>query len=326
MRAAFRWSLGFAAVMSTTASAQPVTTEVIAVPEAAIIDSTTTTQDVKFKDDMHGRMTVPVTVAGRGPYRFLVDTGADRTSVSTAMAAQLRLKPGSGAKLHSVTGLTSVPTAAVPQMQLSRDRTRSLEAAVLEAENMGADGILGVDALRSQRVTFDFKNQLLSIVPSAQRVYRDEKDAIVVKGQLRRGHLIITRATVENEKAVVVLDTGAEMTMGNHALRRKLESRRKLRNPETIELVSVTGEKLVGDCYFVKEVEIGGMTMRKLGIFFANAQSFKTLGLEDKPALLLGMNAMRAFDKISIDFESKKLRMLMREQGMVASPAMAMGR
>ncbi len=92
-------------------------------------------------------------------------------------------------------------------------------------------------------------------------------------------------------------------------------------------MTSVTGDKLVGDAYFVKEVEIGGMVMRKLGIFFADTQTFRTLGLEDKPAMLLGMNAMRAFDKVSIDFESKKLRVLMPEHGMYRRcKAMAAGR
>jgi hypothetical protein len=128
---------------------------------------------------------------------------------------------------------------------------------------------------------------------------------------------------VNRQSAVVVLDTGAELTMGNDALRRKLESRRLLRNPERVEMLSVTGETLVGECFFLKEVEIGGVTMRQLGIVFADAQTFRTLGLEDKPALLLGMNAMRAFDKVSIDFESKKLRVLMPEQGMVRAPVMA---
>jgi len=326
MRTAFRWSLGFAAIMSAAAIAQPITTEVEAVRETPQIDSTTTTQDVKYKQDDYGRMTVPVHVAGRGPYRFLVDTGADRTSVSTAMAAQLQMTPGKMARLHSITGTSSVSTANVRQMVLSKDRVRSFEAALLEAGDMGADGILGVDSLRSQRVTFDFKKQLISIVPSARPIYRDEKEAIVVRGQLKRGHLIISRAMVDGQPTVIVLDTGAEISMGNEALRRKLESRGRLRNPERVSMTSVTGDKLLGDAYFVKEIEIGGLTMRKLGIFFSDTQTFRTLGLEDKPAMLLGMNAMRAFDRVSIDFETKKLRVLMPEHGMNGGAAVAAGR
>jgi hypothetical protein len=35
------------------------------------------------------------------------------------------------------------------------------------------------------------------------------------------------------------------------------------------------------------------------------------LGLIDRPAILLGMNAMKAFDRISIDFASKKVRFVL---------------
>ena len=323
MRSVFRWSVGVAVVLSAAAAAQPVTTEVVAVPEAVDTVRATATQDVKFKDDEYGRMTVSAQVAGRGPYRFLVDTGADRSSVSTVLAEELRLEPGQMATLHTVTGTTSVETASVQRVQLSTDRLLNFEAALLEDRHMGADGILGVDSLRSQRVTFDFKKRMISIVPSSKLVRRDQ-DEIVVRGQLRRGHLIITRARVERQPTVVVLDTGAELTIGNDALRQKLGLRRLLRDPLRVGILSVTGDKLVGDVYFLKEVEIGGMTMRQLGIFFADVKTFHTLGLEKEPAILLGMNAMRAFDKVSIDFANKKLRVLMPREGMLGAQSMTM--
>ena len=34
-----------------------------------------------------------------------------------------------------------------------------IDAPALEASNIGADGMLGIDSLRSQRVLFDFKAQ-----------------------------------------------------------------------------------------------------------------------------------------------------------------------
>ena len=46
---------------------------------------------------------------------------------------------------------------------------------------------------------------------------------------------------------------------------------------------------------------------------FADAHTFKTLGFDKKPALLLGMNAMKAFKKVSIDFASRKLRVVIPE-------------
>jgi len=56
----------------------------------------------------------------------------------------------------------------------------------------------------------------------------------------------------------------------------------------------------------VKELDIGGVTMKNLAIVFADAHTFKQLGFEKKPALLLGMNAMRSFKRVSIDFARRR--------------------
>lgn len=314
VRAVPNWMFVLAAALATPLAAQPVTTVVEPVAGPAAIDRTTTTQDVAFKLDRHDRMTVPVRLGGRGPYRFLVDTGADRTAVSTAIAAELGLSSGPMARLHSITGTSMVRTANVPHLELTHDRVRSVEAPVLEAANMGADGILGVDSLRSQRVLFDFKARVISIVPSAQRIERAEEGTIVVRGKLRRGHLIVTQAKANGVPLTVVLDTGSEITLGNMALKAKLEARRRLTQPERIEMTSVTGEKLVGDAYYLKEVRIGDVVLRNLVVMFSDAKIFRSLDLESKPTVLLGMNAMQAFDKVSIDFARKQLRMVIPEQ------------
>jgi predicted aspartyl protease len=314
MRVALRLIAGIA--LAAPAAAQPPTTTLLEpAPGYSEVDRTTTTQDIAFKRDRYDRMTVPVKVSGRGPYRFLVDTGADRTVLSTAVAAQLNLVEGPTATLHSVTGTSAVRTVAVPRFELSADRVHSIDAPLLDARDMGADGILGVDSLRSQRVMFDFKAQTLSIVPSAKSRLQDEVGTIVVEGKLRQGHLIVTTASVQNTPVIVVLDTGAEMTMGNSAMLRKLLARRKLAAPLPVVLVSVTGAKLAGNIYFIKELKIGDVTLKNLAVAFADVETFRTLKLEERPTLLLGMNAMRAFDKVSIDFARKKLRVLMPEHG-----------
>ena len=275
------------------------------------VDQTTQTQDVQFRSDASKRMTVAVTLLGNGPYRFLVDTGADRTVVSRQIAERLRLRSGRSANLHSVTGMSSVSTATVPQIQIDQKSIRGVEAAVLEGEHLGADGVLGTDSLASQNVLFDFKNGLLSITPTTRKRARDEEGTITVEARRRAGRLIITEAEADDRRLSVVVDTGAEVTIGNEALRQALLVRRQLSPNGTLELQSVTGELLKGDYLTLKELKLGGVTLHDLNIVFADAHTFKQMGLEKKPALLLGMNAIRAFDKVSIDFARKKLRVVM---------------
>ena len=45
------------------------------------VNKTDQTEDIRFRNEMYNRMTVPVRLSGSGPYRFIVDTGANRTAI-----------------------------------------------------------------------------------------------------------------------------------------------------------------------------------------------------------------------------------------------------
>jgi predicted aspartyl protease len=135
----------------------------------------------------------------------------------------------------------------------------------------------------------------------------------VIQASRRNGRLIVTEANINGRKVVVVLDTGSQVSVGNEALRRALLGRKTPRDVQAVELQSVTGDKLSGQYTFVRELKLGGVTLNDLAVVFADAHTFKQLKLDDKPALLLGMNAMRAFRKVSIDFANRKFRVMLPE-------------
>jgi predicted aspartyl protease len=305
--------VGVALASSAPVWAQTTTTKSDAVSGVPEVDQTTQTQDVKFKTEPDDRMTVPVKLSGNGPYRFLVDTGADRTAVSSQIVSALKLPSAAAAELHSVAGATSVSTAKVREFEFTRQPEQSIEAAVLDRVNMGADGIVGVDVLRSQRVQFDFEKQVMSIVPSSMPDPSYERGSIVVRAKRKNGRLIVTDADANGERLTVVLDTGSQVSIGNLALRRRLRGNNLVDLEKSVELESVTGAKILGDYMFVRELTIGGIGLTNLAVVFTDAHTFKQLGLDDRPALLLGMNAIRAFKKVSIDFANRKFRVVLPE-------------
>lgn len=310
-----RKCIGFALALTATASAiaQTATTKLDAVAGIPEIDKTTQTQDIRFHNDTGDRMTVPVKLGGAGPYQFLVDTGADRTAISRELVSSLKLENTGGAQLHSVSGVSTVTTALVRNLELTRPPEKAIDAAVLDRAYMGADGIVGVDVLRSERVQFDFATQTMSIVPSATPDFTMEKGAIVVSARRKNGRLIVTDADVDGRGLVVVLDTGSQVSIGNAALRRRLLGSNLIDPQKTIELESVTGEKITGDYTIIPKIVIGGITLSNLVVVFTDAETFKQLQLQNKPSLLLGMNAIRAFKKVSIDFARKKFRVVLPE-------------
>lgn len=299
--------------VSAPAFSQVRSLPVPASSEPATVDKTTQTEDIKFKNETNDRMTVPVTLGGRGPYRFLVDTGADRTAISRELASRLQLPPGAAANLHSVVGVSDVATAKMPAIQLTRRATTIADAPLLDSVNMGADGILGTDSLAAQRVVFDFTSQTMSIVPSSAPNFHDEAGTIVVTARRRNGRLVVTDATANGRGLTVVLDTGSEVSIGNEALRMALSNGELSGGFLPVEIESVTGDKLPGEVTFIKDLEVGGVTLRNLAVVFARAHTFDQLKLNKKPALLLGMNAIRAFKKVSIDFSNLTLRVIVPE-------------
>jgi len=271
------------------------------------------TEEFKLKAEEYERLTVPVSVAGTGPYYFLVDTGADRTAISRDLAGRLNLSPSQDARLHSISGPSSVATAVIRDLRLTSRPVTIQQAPLLNARHIGADGILGVDSLSKERVVFDFVAQTMSVVPSTAAEVRDEAGAIVVKARRRNGRLIISEAKADGRPVTVVLDTGAQVTIGNAALRKALRVGERLRVTGTIELESVTGGKVQGEVVTLPKVVVGGVTLANLVVVFADAHTFRQLELEQRPALLLGMNAMRAFKKVSIDFANRRFRVVVPE-------------
>ena len=274
------------------------------------LSETDRSAELAMTADGHDRLTVPVRLGGSGPFNFLIDTGSDRTSVSSDLVRRLGLAERHVALLHSATGRSQVRLAYVPELQTGRRALRHINAPMLEAADIGADGILGIDSLRSQRVVFDFAHGRLSIVSADASLALDE-GAILVRARRRDGRLVITDAEVDGERVSVVVDTGSALTVGNAALRRKLERRGGVEAIGPIDLISVTGAALRGQLTTINSLEIGGARLERLNVVFAEAHTFRQLKLDRRPAMLLGMNALRAFDQVSIDFAGKTLLLVL---------------
>ncbi len=313
-----------AALALAASLAGPAASQIAPPPEAGAAAPAGPVDVVDLDPVYRPRMTVAVRIGSNGPYPFIVDTGAARTVISSSLAGQLALEPGKPVRLHSMTGVGDVATAIIPQLQMSRRRVSGIHAPVLREMFIGASGILGVDTLRSQRVEFDFERQKMSIEPSHGVTLRRDADAIVVTARSLFGRLVLVDADVEGEKVVVVLDTGSEVTVGNEALRRKLERKRKLKPTRPIELISVTGGTIMADYTQMGRMRLGNVSISHMPIAFAKAHPFTQLQLEDRPAMLLGMDTLKLFSRVSVDFAKKKVSFQLPDKSM--RPAMLAAR
>ncbi|MDB5704844.1 MAG: hypothetical protein JWN66_1960 [Sphingomonas bacterium] len=266
-------------------------------------------------EDAASRMTVPVTIAGAGPYQFIIDTGAERTVISRELASTLGLTRGRDIRLTAMTGTSNVGTVMIPSLNVSSITSRPIEAPELLSANLGAPGMLGIDTLSGHSLTIDFETNRMTVTPSKRRARPSEVygSDIVVRARNVYGQLIVTQAYYKGRRISVVIDTGAAVSMGNTALRNRM--RRELKTPQQIKLTSVTGDSLMADYSQIGRLDIGGVGFNNLPIAFADVAPFKRFGLADEPALMLGMDALRLFRHVEVDFANREVRFALPRDG-----------
>ncbi len=208
--------------------------------------------------------------------------------------------------------MMQVPAAHVEGLDFTNVRVAEFVAPILDERHMGAEGLIGIDSLQDKAVLFDFDNHRMQIKKAKRRsiptIVKDNE--IIVTGSNREGRLVITRAEVEGVDVTVVIDSGAQYSIGNPALLAKLQKRNKLRDPIATIMYSVTGQQLPATIMKAKHVAIGKMELGDMPIAFADSPAFKSLRLDKKPAMLLGMNTLRAFRQVEVDFTNKRVRFI----------------
>ena len=269
-------------------------------------------ETVLVEADHTHRMTVPVSIGGSGPYGFIVDTGAERTAIARELAQELRLGPGRTETVASMTELSRIATAIIPSLEVGRRVVTGIHAPTLERHHLGAEGLLGVDSLADQRVELDFVRNEMRVTPSRRAERRWPVDSIIVTGRRIMGHLVLVDAEFDGERVWVVVDTGSQVTIANAALRRRLARRNRIGALHPVQLMSVTGGTMTAEYGSARLIRIGGADIRNLPVAFAEVRPFRQLQLTDRPAMLLGMDALRLFDRVSIDFPNRRVRLLPR--------------
>ena len=256
-----------------------------------------------------GRMTVPVSINARGPWNFVVDTGSERTVVSRELAGVLGLSSGPRLRVIAMTGPSEVGSVIVPRLSVSTIARETIEAPALGAHDLGAVGMLGIDALQGHAVEIDFDRQTMTLRPSRHRSGRAvaySPDEVVVTARSLFGQLIVTDAFWHGKRISVVIDTGSPVTVGNSALLRAITRRPKLIGP--VELTSATGGVLNTTAFAVDQLDIGGIGFQNVTVSFSDVPPFGRFGLATTPALLLGMDALKLFRQVNIDFANREIR------------------
>ena len=287
---AWAFAAGAAGAQEAPAEAQ--------IPTTRVDTGSTTSQHI----------TAPVMINGQGPFQFLVDTGANRSCLRREVAAELGLPAGPPAPVNTIIGLRMQPSVRIDRLQIGGRVQHRVTAPVLSIPEMEVDGVLGVDWLKGQRLTLNMADRHLEIGRS--RKDYSGPNTVVVPAKRRAGQLAMVDADVGGRPISAIIDTGSQVTLMNAALRGEAERvRRKDRpGPEPIGLLSVVGERFTGHLYTMPFMRVGGITFGNAPVVYADTHVFAIWDLKTKPAVLLGVDLLREFESIALDFGRSAVR------------------
>ena len=290
--------------------ARSPTTRMPALPPAAIDEGLAIDGEDIDGRKVSTRMVVAVQLNGQGPFRFVVDSGADTSVIGQRRARELHLPAGTPVTLHGTTSSSLVDRVMIDELNLGQTVVHDLQLPVLQDRDLGAEGLIGIDALVEQRLMLDFEAHSIRIEDAHVPAQRLDGE-IVVTARRRRGQLILTQARANDKPVDAVIDTGSEITIGNLALRNQL-FKHELDAFTTVEATGVTGVTVKLQIARIRELRVGTVVFRDIPIAFADVPPFAVFGLADHPSLLLGTDLMETFRRVSLDFRARKVRFQLR--------------
>ncbi len=113
-----------------------------------------------------GEVIVPVTIGGRGPFRFLLDTGSTHSAVTAPLAAALDAEPVARTVMRAAGGPVACLVVALPVVAVGAATAAGITATVLPPAGsiirVALDGVLGQDFLSRFDYTIDYRRSRIA--------------------------------------------------------------------------------------------------------------------------------------------------------------------
>ena len=259
--------------------------------------------------DHIGRVVVPAMVNGKGPFRFIVDTGATYSTVSPGLVRALGLKPAevSGIVVNGITGTAKVSAVTIDSLQTGDLTVGALVVPVVWAPVMaGADGIFGAAGLTEKSLSVDFERNRVRVGRGIDPALR--KEAMKIHAARLTHGLITLESQVGRVRTLAVIDTGSERTLGNLALRDALRLRNRTGAEALVTSVYGATEQVErGELWTAPMISIDAMRINDVQVVYGDFHIFKVWGMEDKPAIIVGMDVLGTVGSLGIDFKNQDI-------------------
>lgn len=262
------------------------------------------------------RLVVPVWLNGKGPFEFVIDTGANRSVVSREVAMACDLPPAGQAQIHGIVSVETTALVRVVKLRVGDVLNTGMLLPVVPGARLGGQGILGLDAMHGRRVVLGFRDHSFQISASGlgAEVARGlntripARDApITVPARYRAGQLVILDAVAAGKAITAFLDSGSQVTVGNLNLRALVAAAQPLSGQAVLhsELASATGQRLDAEFAPLADLRLGGQRLGSPLAAFADLHIFSLWDLQTRPTVLIGVDILSRFAQVAFDFGHK---------------------
>lgn len=294
------------AVASAQTAAPPVAEVVVTAPEPRYVAPTLR--------DRIGRIWAPVFIDGQGPFRFVLDTGATTVALSrdAATLLGLRLDRARQVRLRGTTGSSLVPQITVDRIEIGDFLVENQRVILVDDAFGGADGVLATRLLSDRRIFVEFRKDRIEITRSRGQPAPLGFTTIPVKFASRQVPWV--DAWIGPVKVKAVIDTGAQQTLGNLALRAALAAaRRRAMELRNEGVIGVTGDVQEGQSAGVPTIRLGNVQVSNARVNFVDLHIFEHWRMLDEPAILIGMDVIGVLDTFILDYRRRELQLLPRQ-------------
>ncbi|MGC8518833.1 MAG: retroviral-like aspartic protease family protein [Steroidobacteraceae bacterium] len=255
-----------------------------------------------------GQIVVPVMIDGRGPFPFLLDTGANGSVIAPRLVKALGLiaREGRVERVEGVTGTQPLPWVSVRTLQVGRIVKHEVRMPICSTPIMKeVDGILGMAGFGPVRIAVDFRHHRVAIDRSSRGPMWGFLDIRAVR---TRGGLLMIPARVGGLAVEAVIDTGSPVTLGNPALRKALLSHS--RTGVATPIYGVTAQVSTGSRAVAPTLILGPVAIQHLLIVYSDVPIFREWHLQDKPAVIIGTDVLRVADSLVLDYPRARVYIL----------------
>lgn len=276
-----------------------------------------------YRIDYDGWITVGVTVNGKGPYDFVIDTGSTLTIAFANLALQQNFPPSGGPALRilGISTADELTPYVLGEIGLGEAVLKDHVGAVLPdwaPPRRTPHGIIGLDFLSAYAVYFDHQTRTMTLYPHGGIPEPLTKGLARIKLKpnafgTASGVLFTVDGHLNREKITFIIDLGSVSSLINYKAGEAIYAN-SLAIAHGPGRGSTTGSR-IADVFddrtrartaLIYRIEIGGVWWRGLSLWLYNAPIFDELGVQRLPYGLAGLDLLADRD-FALDFGENKM-------------------